>query len=43
MNENVIYQIDRPYNHFQSKSVISSSVLESQTSPNNECLFIFDY
>ena len=43
MNGHIIYQIDRPYNHFQSKSVISSSVLESQTSRNNECLFIFDY
>ena len=43
MNGHIIYQIDRPYNHFQSKSVMSSSVLESQISPNNECLFIFDY
>ena len=43
MNGHVIYQIDRPYNHFQSKSVISSPVLASQTYPNNEYLFIFNY
>lgn len=39
MNGHIIYQVDRPYNHFQSKSVIPSAVWVSQTSLNNEfCL-----